>query len=223
MTENKPVFGLFDPSAETDRSERDLPHWFQPEVAVFVTFRTADSLPKSALARMQAEVRDWLLRHGIPFPPNLPLPDAGEVTANLRQQYRQLKNRLFQWELDSCHGECLLREQKYSKIVMQSLRHFDGVRYDLDCAVVMPNHVHALVQFRPPTTCKKQCRSWLTYTARILNQQLGRSGPFWQSEAFDHLVRTVEQFEFLQRYIRQNGPQAKLNPGEYHFWKRGWE
>lgn len=115
-------------------------------------------------------------------------------------------------------GKCsLLCEQRYSQIVLQSLRHFDGVRYDLDCAVVMPNHVHALLQFQPLTTCKKQCRSWLTCTARILNQHRVRSGPFWQSEAFDHFVRNVEQFEFLQRCIRENGSQAKLNPGECFF------
>ena len=188
-----------------------------------MTFRTADSLPKWALLRMEAEVRDWLMRHSCPVPPNAPLPDVSEISTSLQKECRNLKNRLRQWELDSCHGECLLRDHKYSRIVMKSLRHFDGVRYDLDCAVVMPNHVHALVQFRPPTTCRKQCRSWLTYSARILNQQLGRSGAFWQSEAFDHLVRNVEQFEFLQGYIRQNGPRAKLRPGEYLFWQRGME
>ena len=42
-------FDLFDPEAEVDVSERQLPHWFQPGVITFVTFRTADSIPQSVL------------------------------------------------------------------------------------------------------------------------------------------------------------------------------
>ena len=36
------VFQAFDPDAELEISVRDLPHWFQPGVAIFVTFRTFD-------------------------------------------------------------------------------------------------------------------------------------------------------------------------------------
>jgi hypothetical protein len=36
-------FDLFDPEADVDVSERLLPHWFQPGVVTFVTFRNADS------------------------------------------------------------------------------------------------------------------------------------------------------------------------------------
>ena len=39
-------FGLFDSGVEVGKSERLLPHWYQPGVATFITFRTADSMPK---------------------------------------------------------------------------------------------------------------------------------------------------------------------------------
>ena len=45
MSENFPQFGAFDPEAEVDVSARNLPHWFQPGVAVFITMRCLDSMP----------------------------------------------------------------------------------------------------------------------------------------------------------------------------------
>jgi hypothetical protein len=40
------VFELFDPQSEVRIGEgTSLPHWFQPGVTYFVTFRTEDSIP----------------------------------------------------------------------------------------------------------------------------------------------------------------------------------
>ena len=56
-----PVFRSFDPDAELEITSRNLPHWFQVGAAMFVTFRTADSLPKEVLVRWQKELEHWLL------------------------------------------------------------------------------------------------------------------------------------------------------------------
>jgi len=103
-------------------------------------------------------------------------------------------------------------------MVGDALLYFHGDRYDLDCFVVMPNHVHLMVQFRASTTLSAQTDRWLRYTARKINQRLNRQGPFWQSEPFDHLVRSATQFEYLRRYIRENPNKANLQPGEYLYW-----
>ncbi|MEZ6077339.1 MAG: hypothetical protein R3C56_17215 [Pirellulaceae bacterium] len=63
----------------------------------------------------------------------------------------------------------MLRSRELAAIVLDSLRHFDGDRYDLDSAIIMPNHVHLIAQFRPPVTCREQCTSWLYYTAHQIN------------------------------------------------------
>ncbi|MEZ6032662.1 MAG: transposase [Planctomycetaceae bacterium] len=216
-------FGLFDRSQETLITYDELPHWFQPDVAVFITFRTIDSLPRTAVLRMEAELRDWLQRNGNKVEDSSPLPEWTELPKALQQEYRQRKSRLWHGELDSCHGECVLRNPDLSKSVMNSLRHFDGERYDLDCAVVMPNHVHLIAQFRQGYTCTEQCVSWLKFTATKINRALERKGHFWQSEPFDHLVRSVEQFQYLRWYIRNNGPRAHLKPEEYRYWNRTME
>ena len=212
--------GYFDPSEGLEQTQRKLPHWFQPNVATFSTFRTADSLPAEVVRRWEDEQRTWLRDRGIVVADHQPIPDRISLAAADQFEFRKHKIRRWNCHLDSCHGTCALRNRDLAEIVIQSLRHFDGQRYDLDCAIVMPNHVHLLVQFREGTTCRAQCQSWLRYTARQINQRIGRNGAFWQGEPFDHLVRSAEQFEYLRRYIAENGRRANLPDTDYLFWKR---
>ncbi len=54
------------------------------------------------------------------------------------------------------------------------------------------------------TQLKQQCRSWKTFTAKQINESLNRRGRLWQSESFDHLVRSDSQFHFGSGYIADN-------------------
>ncbi len=81
--------------------------------------------------------------------------------------------------------------------------------------VVMPNHVHLLASFASEDSMVEQCDSWLNYSAFRINKSLGRKGKFWQQEPFDHLVRSVEQYEYLRKYIENNGKKARLNEDEF--------
>jgi REP element-mobilizing transposase RayT len=81
-------------------------------------------------------------------------------------------------------------------------------RYHLHAFVVMPNHVHLLVTPHVPAA------RWLGplkgFTAHEANRLLGRDGPFWQGESYDHLVRDEEEFRRIQRYIEWNPVKACL-------------
>jgi putative transposase len=109
----------------------------------------------------------------------------------------------------------LLRRPELGQIVAKSLKHFDGDRYDLTDFVVMPNHVHLLAAFRDAEQMLEQCESWKHYTATQINRRLSRKGRFWQQDGFDHLVRSLEQFEYLRTYIADNPTKAKLRLGEF--------
>lgn len=214
------VFGVFDRESDVDISVRNLPHWFQPGVAMFITFRTGDSMPRQVIDAWRRELCRWLCEHGVDTQGDLPSADLTTLPVTLRSEYKKLRSRLWHGNLDAGHGECVLRNRELAMIVLDSLRHFDGERYDLESAIVMPNHVHLLVQFRAPTTCSNQCDSWLHFTAHRINKRLGRKGAFWQSEPFDHLVRSGEQFAYLQRYIARNGTEANLPASDYLYWSR---
>jgi len=213
-------FELFDPEAEVAVSERQLPHWFQPGVITFVTFRTADSIPNEVLLRWYEELRDWLKQNGVVTNPDNPIPTVESLPPALQGPYRRQRFHKWNDHLDNCHGECHLRKRDLAEIVLNSLRHFDGQRYELDSCIVMPNHVHLLAAFHLPTTCRGQSESWLHFTAFQINQRLKRKGEFWQGEPFDHLVRSPEQYLYLRKYIADNGTKAKLPPTDYLYWSR---
>jgi len=117
--------------------------------------------------------------------------------------------------LDELHGNCPLRRPELSKIVADSLHHFNHDRYELSDFVVMPNHVHLLAAFPTVEGMLQQCESWKHFTATKINKALGRRGHFWQQDGFDHLVRSVQQFDYFRRYIAENPKKAHLKSGEY--------
>lgn len=129
--------------------------------------------------------------------------------------FQKTFNRCREAFLDGCHGRCLLKRPKLARIVADSLLYFNGVRYRMGDFIVMPNHVHLLAVFPTAEALKKQCDSWLHYTAFRINRVIGEKGKFWQQEPFDHLVRSLEQYEYLRRYIADNPRKAGLKPGEF--------
>jgi putative transposase len=92
--------------------------------------------------------------------------------------------------------------------------------YYLSDFVVMPNHVHVLTVFVTEEAMLRLCKSWKHFTARKINRALGRFGRFWEQDAFDHLVRSAEEFEPMRRYIAQNPIAARLSPSEYIHYSR---
>ncbi|NQT11973.1 MAG: transposase, partial [Planctomycetes bacterium] len=138
-----------------------------------------------------------------------------QLEPRLQREFHETFSQRWHQELDNCHGACVLRRPELGQIVANSLNHFDGQRYELTDLVVMPNHVHLLAVFRDAGQMLDQCESWKHYTATQINRRLSRKGRFWQQDGFDHLVRSMEQFEYLRRYIADNPVKASLCPGEF--------
>ncbi len=75
---------------------------------------------------------------------------------------------------------------------------------------VMPNHVHVLFSPLREHTLDAILHSWKSYSARKANALLGRTGPFWQREYFDHLVRDQSSLRRITQYIQDNPKRAGL-------------
>ena len=211
---------FFDPRSEYSVFERRLPHWSQAGVVCFITWRTFDSIPFDILTQWRAERFQWLRRHGI-----------NPRDAHWRQHVERLDqaSRLeffnhfsTRWhdELDAGHGACVLKKSELAEIVSQSLIKFDGDRYELTDFVIMPNHLHLLAAFPDESSMLSQSKKWKRYQARQINHALGASGHFWQSDEFDHLVRSSESFEHLRGYIAENPRKAKLKENEFVIWSK---
>jgi putative transposase len=213
------MFELFDPLAEFRITEgTNMPHWFQPGVTYFITFRAEDSIPADVALRWHLLREEWLQQHGI-----------STSAANWKVQFHQLPNeqrmhfhKIFSQEymenLDKGWGKCVLKQPELAKIVADALLYFDGTRYHMGDFVVMPNHVHLLVCLLGDTDVVKQCYSWKKFSATKINKVLGQSGRFWQEESFDHLVRSPEQFHAIRQYIANN--PSHLSDGEYLLYQR---
>ena len=208
-------FELFDPDGDLRITVGNLPHWYQPVATYFITFRTVDSLPKEVVDLWYRRRNDCLRRQKINHHAKNWQAALRCLPDRLQHEFRATFSREFLEHLDKGHGACVLRRRELAQIVANSLRHFDGQRYLLGDFVVMPNHVHLLVGLLGETDVEEQCYSWKKFTATQINRELKQTGEFWQSESFDHLVRSPEQFERFQRYIAENGSAAGLRDGEY--------
>lgn len=213
------MFELFDPKSDV-RIEKGthLPHWYQPGVSYFVTFRTEDSMPVEVSRRWYAQRNDWLQRHGISMTNRDWRGELARLDISLRREFHESFSRQYLEALDKGFGACVLRRQELSQIVARALLHFDGVRCHMGDFVVMPNHVHLIVCLLGETEIEAQCTSWKRFTARQIQQKLHTKGRFWQEESFDHLIRSPEQFEAIQRYIAQN--PVHLHAGDFHLYQR---
>jgi type I restriction enzyme R subunit len=210
---------FFDPKQDFTIAWKSLPHWAQTGTICFITWRTADSLPTDVIERLARERAQLLRRFGLK-PESDWKRDLGKLPGLERSRLQWLLFHAWDGELDNGVGECVLARPEMSRIVEDSLLHFDGDRYVLTDSVVMPNHVHLLVAFRDEKMLLTQCTSWKRFTGVEIQKSLGRHGEFWQVEQFDHLVRSPEQFAYFRRYIADNPHKAGLPGGAYRWYSK---
>jgi REP element-mobilizing transposase RayT len=213
-------FHFFNPNEPVDVTQRHLPHWEQRDAYYFITYRTADSIPANVLEQWQRDRNAWLLCHGIDPTQEDWQRDVEQLPEAVHREFYSTFTTKWHEHLDDCHGDCVLRQPALSAIVAENLHHFDGECYELDSFVVMPNHVHVLAGIAGRSEMRKHCRNWKKYSATRINEQLGRTGQFWQWESYDHLVRSERSLAKFRDYIAQNPVKAKLRPGEYALYLR---
>jgi REP element-mobilizing transposase RayT len=120
--------------------------------------------------------------------------------------------------------EGTLSEEERS-LVLEACRYWHQRKWKLYAAVVMPDHVHLLVQ---PLPCgEKQWHSLgeilhsvKSYTAHSINKHRRTSGAVWLDESFDRIVRDEAEFREKFHYMMENPGRAGLVKGyeEYPFW-----
>ncbi|MGI5925399.1 MAG: transposase [Lentisphaeria bacterium] len=192
------TIGFFRKDDPVGISAANLPHWRQEGVTYFSTFRTADSLPQGKLQQWLNEKAEWLAAHPEPW-------DEQTVF----EYYKCFPERIEYW-LDQDCGACLLRQPAVCKLVENALKFFDGQRYVLDEYAIAGNHVHALVTPKGEHTLSGIIHSWKSFTANEINIRLRLSGPFWQKESFDHIIRSEAQLERIRSYIRQHTKRPEI-------------
>jgi REP element-mobilizing transposase RayT len=178
-----------------------LPHWEKEGAVYSVTFRLDDSLPQSVIDAWREE-RNAIIRHA----------EASGRPLSPEEQKRLdflFTDRIDKF-LDSGYGACWMNRDDVAGLVANALRHFKGDRYRLLAWCVMPNHVHVLLQPLPPWELTAILHSWKSFTSNEANRMLARSGPFWQTESYDHLIRDNADLNHAYSYILTNPAKAGL-------------
>lgn len=94
-------------------------------------------------------------------------------------------------------------------MVEEILLEADGTDYQMQAWVIMPNHVHLLLDvWNVPLV--KLINGWKGKASRKANQQLGRRGAFWQEDYYDTLIRDAAHLKRAIRYTEQNPVKAFL-------------
>ena len=158
-----------------------LPHFDDGAVVQTITFRLADSLPRAVYESIAA------------------------ASSNYIDQWTQLEDII-----DRGRGSCLLSAMQNASIVREALFHFDGVRYLLLKWVVMPNHVHVMIEQCNGFPLDGIIHSWKSFTAKAINSLENRCGRLWAADYFDRYIRDSEHYRNAACYIEDNPVKAKL-------------
>ena len=109
-------------------------------------------------------------------------------------------------------------------LALQHCLHDNGKTIRIHAVVIMPDHAHLLF------TAIRDAKGWTFAlpeilraikgsSARSINRLSGRTGPVWQDESFDHVLRGDESLRETIEYIRQNPVRKGLveRPEDYQW------
>ncbi len=181
-----------------------MPHFDAHGVLQSVTFRLGDSLPQERLRQLELDLLEL----------------GGDAYDRARRM------QIESW-LDAGMGCCVLQHPAMAEVVENALLHFDGMRYRLICWVIMPNHVHVLVE--PLANLGRIVQSWKSFVTRQALVHKDRLGltlpgtPFWMRDYWDRYIRDETHLRAVVEYIHQNPVKAGLVEFPFEWrWSSAW-
>jgi putative transposase len=96
----------------------------------------------------------------------------------------------------------LFRNERWAKLLIDTLYHYRGTAYLLHQFVIMPDHIHVLIT--PLTSLEKAVqfiKGGFSYRAK---KELASNMEVWQKGFSDHRIRDANDFGIHVSYIHQN-------------------
>jgi REP element-mobilizing transposase RayT len=145
-------------------------------------------------------------------------------SSNLRKGRHCIAGHFYMLTSNTLDREPFFRDLRTGRILVQEMRkaQADGMVKSL-AWVIMPDHLHWLVQLQAGTLCALM-RQVKSRSTRLINRQLNRSGALWQKNFHDRAVRRDEDLKSLARYVLANPLRGGLvkKLGDYPLWDATW-
>ncbi len=199
---------------------RHLPHWQPDGAVVFITFRLFGSLPQSILDKIGR------LRENLKIEMDKGKMPGEEVMLRAQRLFELLDDSLDQvWKDENSMSPRWLDKPEVAGVVRDAMKYYEGDRFLEHRYVIMPNHVHWLIEPLPGKIRNIQegrsnetgfwslasiMKSVKGYSGKEGNRILGRSCPFWQEESYDHWIRDQKNYDRIIEYINVNPVKAGL-------------
>jgi len=119
--------------------------------------------------------------------------------------------------------EPLFRNLYTGRVVVNTLKSESNRAMTL-AYVLMPDHLHWLVQLLTDITPGEVMQSVKSVSSHRVNRGVSRKGPVWQARYHEHAVRRDEDIRALARYIIANPLRENLvqDIGDYPLWDAVW-
>ena len=111
------------------------------------------------------------------------------------------------------------------RVLVQVLKEIEAQQIALSLAwVVMPDHVHWLMQLGEQQTLAQALQLCKGRSAKAINRHLSRQGTVWQHGVNERAIRKDEDMLQVARYIVANPLRAGLvkKLGDYPLWDAVW-
>jgi len=199
-------FRGLDPDQPMKIYHRNLPHWRQDGATYFVTFNLADALPAEKRNELNSMRREWELQHP---------PPRGEQAWS--QYAKSVFRKVEKW-MDAGCGVCWFQDPFYAAELHRCILHFQQEHYDVGCFVIMANHCHLVIRPFSSYELEDEIGVMKSISAKFVLKHEAASGPLWQQESYDRIVRDAEHLWKVVQYIGRNPRAAHVDPSRWHRW-----
>ena len=220
-----------------------LPHFQQPGQAYFVTWCLKDAMPPKALKRyfQQLEILKSQLQPGAAD--SDPLTSLGVADSDppfnksrigvrdtqfknshhteieqIKKEYNALRKKYIKAYNDLLDAErnpkVDLSKPENTKIVVDTLKYWEGKKLTNHAFCVMPNHVHWVFELfekdekGEPVYLQDILYSVKRFSAGKVNKLENHSGSLWQKESFDTTIRDEKHLYNAVEYTLNNPVSA---------------
>jgi len=120
----------------------------------------------------------------------------------------------------------VLADKKVASIIFETFDWLEAEnRLEWICIMVMPDHIHMIIELRASQTLAKILHSLKRFTAREINKHISRQGRFWQPEYWDWGVRGEAALRNMIRSCYEDPVRKGLveRARDYPYWRCKYE